>query len=276
MSLSKDPLNTAAAPMTAPGNGRPALCALASGSRGNSIYISDGRTSVLIDAGLSGVEIERRLRARNLSPGDLDAIVVSHEHADHIQGVGILSRRFRLPVYISRKTAAAAGPLGKLHERVHFDCGAGFHINDLEIHPFSISHDAADPSGFILRTNGLKIGIATDLGRVTAMVAHHLQGCHALILEANHDPDMLRSGPYPWPLKQRILGRSGHLSNDASQTLLGDIVHAQLRHVVLAHLSEVNNTPETALRAFAAVAGGHHFKLSVATQAHGSELILLK
>jgi phosphoribosyl 1,2-cyclic phosphodiesterase len=223
---------------------------LASGSRGNAVYLTDGVTRILIDAGLSGVEIERRLNSRGLSAQDLDALVVSHEHSDHIQGVGVLSRKYRLPVYINEKTRLAAPQLGKLGEARHFTCGTPFTIDEIRIHPFAISHDAADPAGFTLSRGGAKIGIATDLGIATAMVREHLKGCALLVLEANHDPTMLSQGPYPWPLKQRIRGRTGHLANEDTRDLLHELQHDGLRHVVLAHLSDTNNTPE---KAFAAV-----------------------
>lgn len=224
------------------------LCLLASGSKGNSIYISDGQTSVLIDAGLSGVEIERRMKANNLAPENLDAIIVSHEHADHIHGVGVLSRRFAIPVHISHKTRdAASSLLGRIDEFNIFECGTGFNINDIYFHPFSLSHDAKDTAGFTVSKNKTKIGIATDLGIATTIVKEHLKMCSILILEANHDPDMLVDGPYPWPLKQRIKSRAGHLSNEDSKVLLQEIVHDNLEHVILSHLSETNNTPEKAL-----------------------------
>jgi phosphoribosyl 1,2-cyclic phosphodiesterase len=226
-----------------------AACILASGSKGNAIFVSSGSTSILIDAGLSGIEIERRLLSKGLSPANLDAILVSHEHADHIQGVGVLSRRFNLPVYMNRKTHKAAGTqLGSVYDLRCFECGSTFSIDNVAIHPFSISHDAQDPAGFTLSNNGVKIGIATDLGMITSMVKTHLQSCTLLILEANHDADMLTRGPYPWPLKQRIASRIGHLSNEAAKQLLNEIQHERLIHVVLAHLSEINNTPQKALR----------------------------
>lgn len=225
-----------------------AVCVLASGSKGNAIFISSGDTSLLIDAGLSGIEIERRLRSKGLDPKNLDAILVSHEHSDHIQSVGVLSRRFKLPVYINSKTRnAAVSQLGNLYDSKKFDCGSTFAINDLAIHPFSISHDAKDPCGFTVNQNGTKIGIATDLGIATSMVKEHLKGCTLLILEANHDEDMLINGPYPWPVKQRIKSRTGHLSNEASKTILNELQHDGLKHVILAHLSDTNNTPQKAV-----------------------------
>ncbi len=224
------------------------VCVLASGSKGNAIYVSDGRTSILLDAGLSGVDIERRLKAAGLSPEKLDAVLVSHEHADHVRGVGILSRRYKLPVYISKETEKAAEPIvGKTAQTVSFECGDLFKIKTLAVRPFSISHDAADPSGFTFSSGNLKIGVATDLGIATSMVKNHLKDCDALVLEANHDPAMLIEGPYPWPLKQRVRGRTGHLSNADAQILLKELLHDKLVQVILAHLSETNNTPEKAL-----------------------------
>lgn len=223
------------------------ICVLASGSKGNAIYIADEHTAILVDAGLSGVEIERRMQRRGLNPQHLQAIVVSHEHSDHLRGVGVLSRRYHLPVYISPLTLAAAPSIGKVYHTQTFNCGHPFNINSLTLHPFSVSHDAADPAGFTIRAGPFKVGLATDLGLVTAIVQHRLQGCQALILEANHDPHMLLTGPYPWELKQRVRGRQGHLSNPETRTLLDTIKHPRLQHVILAHLSEHNNTADKAL-----------------------------
>jgi len=254
-----------------------AVCILASGSRGNAVFISSGSTSILIDAGLSGIEIERRLKSRGLSPKDLDAILVSHEHTDHIQGVGVLSRRFDLPVYISTKTRkAAVSQLGNLYDFKNFECGSMFTINDLSIHPFSISHDAEDPVGFTVNRNRTTIGIATDLGIATAMVKEHLKGCGLLILEANHDEDMLINGPYPWSIKQRIKSRTGHLSNTASKNLLNEIQHDRLKHVILAHLSETNNTPQKALNEVGQALTRNNVQLDVAVQHECSALFHLK
>ncbi len=253
------------------------VCILASGSRGNAIFISDGLTSILIDAGLSGIEIERRMQSKGLCPEDLDAIVVSHEHTDHIQGVGVLSRRFNLPVYISPGTKkAAASHLGDVCDFKSFECGTTFQIENLTIHPFSVSHDAQDPAGFTIFQNGTKVGITTDLGIATAMVKEHLKGCSLLILEANHDLAMLIDGPYPWPVKQRIRSRAGHLSNEASKNLLKEIQHERLQHVVLAHLSETNNTPQKALDEVGRALIHPNTKLDVATQDECGALIHLK
>ncbi len=253
------------------------LCVLASGSRGNATYISDGETSLLIDAGLSGVEIERRLAVRGLCPGDLNAIVVSHEHNDHIQGVGVLARRYDLPVYISRPTAAAAmKQLKTIREYRYFECGRDFSINQLTVHPFSLSHDAADPAGFTINRQELKIGLATDLGVATAMVRSHLRKCDILVVEANHDPDMLLGGTYPWAVKQRIKSRTGHLSNQDSRALLAEVKHDRLAHVVRAHLSLENNTCEKALAMAGTALNDSGASLSVALQDRCGELLRIR
>ena len=253
------------------------VCMLASGSKGNAIFVSDGSTSILIDAGLSGIEIERRLKSKGLCPDDLDAILVSHEHADHIQGLGVFSRRFDLPVFINKKTCKAAlSRIGNIQDIVNFESGISFLINGLTIHPFSISHDAEDPVGFTINRNNTKIGIATDLGIATSMVKEHLKNCSLLILEANHDTDMLINGPYPWELKQRIKNRTGHLSNEDSKNLLKEVQHDKLQHVILAHISEINNTPEKALNAVGSALINRNSRISVATQNESGALIHLK
>lgn len=254
-----------------------AVCVLASGSKGNAIYISDGETTILVDAGLSASEIERRLKSRGLSAKALNAIVVSHEHRDHIQGVGVLSRRYRIPIYMNPGTHNALGSqIGKPFEVVHFQCGSLFQIETLRIHPFSTSHDAQAPTGFTIIRNGTKIGIATDLGVSTAMVQEHLKHCGLLIVEANHDPTMLVDGPYPWFLKQRIKGRTGHLSNEATRELLGAVQHDRLLHIILAHLSETNNSPEIARRVVGEALTSSRAALTVADQKQCGEIILLK
>jgi phosphoribosyl 1,2-cyclic phosphodiesterase len=253
------------------------ICILASGSRGNAVYVSGGSTSILIDAGLSGIEIERRLNSKGIYPEDLDAIVVSHEHTDHIQGVGVLSRRFNLPIYMSAKTEkASVSHLGNVRVIKNFECGSPFTVKDLSIHPFSISHDAEDPSGFTVNQNGTKVGIATDLGIATSMVKEHLKGCSLLILEANHDEDMLINGPYPWPIKQRIKSRTGHLSNEASKNLLKELQHDRLKHVILAHLSQINNTPQKALSEVSRAITHCNAQIDVAIQDECGALLRLK
>ncbi len=224
------------------------VCPLASGSKGNSLFVSCGNSSILIDAGLSGVEIERRLSLSDIDPESLTAIIITHEHSDHIKGAGILSRRYKLPLYITQKTYGACQNLGKIDELRFFECGTAFTIDQIQVNPFSISHDAEDPAGLTLGYKKLKIGIATDLGIATTLVKEHLKDCNLLYLEANHDPDMLINGSYPWHLKQRIKGRMGHLSNADAKILVSELKTDQLKHVILAHLSEENNCPQKAAR----------------------------
>jgi phosphoribosyl 1,2-cyclic phosphodiesterase len=251
------------------------VCVLGSGSRGNSIYVSDGTTSILVDAGFSAREIDRRMRSQGLDPARLSAILVTHEHTDHVRGVERLVRRHRLPVYLTAGTHEEAASLHCLPEIQPLACGAEVRINTLTVRPFSISHDARDPAGFTIGANGSRIGIATDLGHVTAMVREHLRGCRLLILEANHDPGMLMDGPYPWFLKQRIRSRTGHLSNQESCRLLADILHPDLEQVVLAHLSETNNTPAKALTEMSALLSGTTVRLTAASQTAPSPLLCL-
>ena len=222
------------------------VCPLASGSKGNSLFVSCRNHCILIDAGLSGIEIERRLSAINIDPESLTAIIITHEHSDHVKGAGILSRRFHIPVYISKKTWQAAPNLGKIEDLRFFECGTPFEMDEILIRPFSISHDAEDPAGLTLEYNGHKIGIATDLGIATSLVKEHLKNSHILYIESNHDLEMLINGSYPWHLKQRIKGRTGHLSNSDAKILVSELKTDHLKHVILAHLSEENNCPKKA------------------------------
>lgn len=229
-----------------PENSSFCLCPLASGSKGNAIFVSTPDTAVLVDAGLSGIEIQRRMATLGRTPDDLKAIIITHEHTDHVKGAGVLSRRFNIPVYLTADTFNACKGLGKIDQINFFECGSAFDIGSLAVNPFSISHDACDPAGLTLKHQGKKIGIATDLGVVTNLVRTHLSNANALYIEANHDPDMLMTGPYPWHLKQRIQSRTGHLSNRDARDLVAQVCHKDLDHVVLAHLSEENNCPEKA------------------------------
>jgi len=252
------------------------VCMLASGSKGNCIHIAAGDKAILVDAGLSGREIERRMARHDLQPDLLQAIIVSHEHVDHIRGVGVLARRYQLPVYMSSETASAAlSSLGRLPHFFHFQAGKPFLLPPFAIHPFNVSHDAVDPVGFTISMNGSRIGIATDLGIATGLVQEHLKGCHILILEANHDIDMLISGPYPWPLKQRIKGRNGHLSNEAAEALLRSVMTDDLRCVILSHLSETNNTARQALAVVRKAIDGNDVCLLAAEQNHSGPVVML-
>jgi phosphoribosyl 1,2-cyclic phosphodiesterase len=244
------------------------VCVLASGSKGNAIYLEAAGTAILIDAGLSGKEIEKRMALRGLRPDALSAIIISHEHTDHIKGAGIFSRRHKLPLYINEKTfEAGKAMLGEPYHVAFIDCGKPFQIGSMAIHPFSISHDAVDPSGFTIDCRGTKIGVATDLGIANLVVREHLKQAHLLILESNHDPEMLLDNErYPWPLKQRVRGRKGHLANEEARDLLADLIHDRLHHVVLAHLSEENNTRDKARESAVQALNGSKIGLSIADQ----------
>jgi phosphoribosyl 1,2-cyclic phosphodiesterase len=252
-----------------------AVCVLASGSKGNAVYISDGLTAILIDAGLSATEIKRRLKSRGLNPKDLTAILVTHEHSDHIQAVGVLSRQLKLPIYLSQSIGKKVS-MGSVHEIRTFNSGSTFQIENLAVHPFAVSHDAVDPVGFTIGKNGSRIGVATDLGTATPHLKENLKHCHLLILEANHDPEMLIKGPYPWYLKRRIQSHSGHLSNVQSKRLLVELQHKDLEHVIMAHLSQTNNTPQKVLAEVSEALTLCKPRLTVASQQRCGEIIYLK
>ena len=223
---------------------------LASGSKGNACYVETNKARILIDAGLSCREIERRLMMVGVSAGKLNAVVLTHEHSDHIRGAGPLSRRYNLPLYANSGTLEKGRKtLGNLPKPMPIETGGSLTINDLSIETFTKCHDAADPMGIILSSDGVKIGLATDLGRSTKLAEERLKSCQALILEFNYDPDMLNEGPYPLDLKRRIKGPDGHLSNQQGGELLNAVSHVDLKFVILAHLSETNNEPEKAYQA---------------------------
>ncbi len=240
------------------------ICVLGSGSRGNCTLFESQNTSILVDAGFSGLAIERKLASIGRELEDIDALLVTHEHRDHVSGVGVLSRRYKLPVYANQPThRCAAKIVGKLASAHEFETGQAFVVNDLEIHPFSISHDTADPVGFTV-SDGLAVaGLCTDLGKVTTMVQNHLQRCQGLVLESNHDPQMLQDGPYPFPLKQRVRSNQGHLTNKEAGELLDTLSQGVLRQAILAHLSETNNLPELALETVQAQLGDNDKPLSI-------------
>ncbi len=199
---------------------------------------------------MSGIEIERRLEAVGVSPQSLDAIVVTHEHTDHIKGVGVLARRYKLPVYANSQTLSSAEKaLGNLPEVISVQTGDTLKIKSLSVETFTKCHDAADPMGLVFSNNGARIGLVTDMGRSTRLAEVRLKACNALILEFNYDPTMLSEGPYPLDLKRRIHGTEGHLSNQQAGELLEAVSHEDLRWLVLAHLSETNNHADKALEA---------------------------
>jgi len=235
------------------------FCTLASGSSGNSLYLESKYSKILIDAGISLRRISRSLGDMGVALSDLDAVVLSHEHEDHSRALGKMSN---VPVYVSGETTSFweekrngdINEKGKktsgLHDSaqlVEFNSEKSFQIGDLTLTPFSIAHDAIDPVGFTVTDGQSKIGVVTDIGKPTALVVESLKNCDALVLESNHDRNMLLSGPYPPYLRQRISGGQGHLSNDQAAGLLEEVFHEGLKYVLLAHLSLTNNTPEMAL-----------------------------
>jgi phosphoribosyl 1,2-cyclic phosphodiesterase len=286
------------------------MTVLASGSRGNSTIVSSSRTRILVDAGLSCRELFKRMHAVGEDPATLDAILITHEHQDHVQGVSVTARKLGIPVYFTEPThrawmrwmvpqkrmtyadwlaqrkieneakeaaSSAADPCdtaesldfeAEIVESIdlaasedspeeikapcalpgveYFQAGSGFSIGDIAVTPFTIPHDAADPCGFVFTAEGIRLAIATDLGYMPSNVQMHLQRCDVLMLESNHDLEMLRDGPYPWSVKQRVMSRVGHLSNDDASKFLERTYDGHATYVILAHLSESNNLPELA------------------------------
>jgi phosphoribosyl 1,2-cyclic phosphodiesterase len=289
------------------------MTVLASGSKGNSIVVSSSKTRILVDAGLSCRELFKRMRAVEEDPEALDAILITHEHQDHVQGLAVTARKLGIPVYfteathrawmrwmmpekrmtyadwLERRKAAATSETAtdldaedaeedgvaegtaadsiesaasmdiadagsakacadpcRLPGVEYFQAGCGFSVGDIAVTSFTIPHDAADPVGFVFEAEGVRIGLATDLGYVPSNVQQRLRGCDALVIESNHDLEMLRDGPYPWSVKQRVMSRVGHLSNDAAAEFLEKSYDGKATYVVLAHLSESNNLPELA------------------------------
>ncbi len=284
------------------------MTVLASGSKGNCLVVSSSRTRILVDAGLSCRELFKRMRAADEDPAMLDAILITHEHQDHVHGLAVTARKLGIPVYFTeathrawmrwmvpqkrmtyaewlaqRKLAAAAAEFAEPDEEEvdidevaagqaettvngslagetekpesdpcrlpgveYFQAGRGFSVGDIAVSSFTIPHDAADPVGFVFEVEGIRFGLATDLGYVPPNVQQRLKGCDVLMIESNHDLEMLRDGPYPWSVKQRVMSRVGHLSNEAAAGFLEKNYDGQATYVVLAHLSESNNLPELA------------------------------
>lgn len=251
------------------------VCLLASGSKGNSLFIEDGETRLLVDAGLSARELTARLAAIGVAAGELNGIIITHEHVDHIRGAGVLARKNGIPVLISYPTSRQTAEHFRATRLIEFESGCSFEFRDFLVDPFPITHDTTDPVGLVIESRDGRIGSATDLGIATRLVREKLKGCRALVLESNHDEEMLANGPYPWHLKQRIRSRHGHLSNLESADLLEDIIHPNLEVLFLAHLSEVNNLPETARDVFACSLAGQSVcmpKLLIGSQQCVSEV----
>jgi phosphoribosyl 1,2-cyclic phosphodiesterase len=224
------------------------FCPLASGSKGNCIYVGTDQTKVLIDAGISRRALIARLAELNVTLDEIDAILITHEHTDHIQGLNTLGLKMGIPILANSETAKGIVQyFGDCPKFKIFTTGETFEFGDLEIHPFSIQHDTLDPVAFTIKTCGLKLGFCADLGFATTLVTNHLQNCDYLYLEANHDPALVQASPRPYVYKQRVLGRTGHLSNDACADVLEKVCHASLKHVHLAHLSGECNRHDLAL-----------------------------
>ncbi len=224
------------------------ITVLGSGSGGNCTLVATSKTTILIDQGFGPLSLRRRLKLAEMEGTGLDAVLLTHGHSDHSSGVAAIASEFGAPVYMNEGTRGEAPHLSGLDRWERFDSGCPFQIGDVTVEAFPISHDSAEPVGFRIEAEGLRGALATDLGELTPPVMDRLRGCDWLVLESNHDEEMLKLGPYPWLLKQRVLGRTGHLSNSAIARFLAGPFDGSARHLFLAHLSRENNDPEIALR----------------------------
>ncbi|MFQ5786805.1 MAG: MBL fold metallo-hydrolase [Thermodesulfobacteriota bacterium] len=248
------------------------VCTLASGSSGNSLFIQTNNAKILVDAGISLRQIKSRLKNLCVEISEIDAVIVTHEHTDHA---------LSLPK-IDNTTYIASATLNFWKDKVRnlkeFDTANSFTIRDVLINPFSVPHDALDPVGFTIETDHKKLGIVTDIGTSTSLVKERLRGSNILVIEFNHDEEILKNSSYPWELKQRIKSSLGHLSNRQAATLLADLLHKELFHVVLAHLSKINNSPDVALRAAYSVikkVGVENINLSLAPRNTNGEVLTI-
>ncbi|TVR57812.1 MAG: MBL fold metallo-hydrolase [Gemmatimonadales bacterium] len=254
---------------------------LGSGSRGNATILVGEETRILVDAGFSARQMARRLEVLGIEPESLDAIVVTHDHGDHTRGIGVWARRYGTPVYLTEPTRAVCAGLFRGREEVRsYQAGRPFRIGEFRVDPFLTVHDAADPVAVTVYREGCgtRVGIATDLGRPTAGIRHSLAGCDFLILEANHDERMLRSGPYPVSVQARIASSHGHLSNHAAADFARELLHPRLAGILLAHLSAECNRPELALDVVGGVLRkkGYQGYLAAAGQDEPTELLVIE
>lgn len=247
------------------------LCVLASGSKGNALYVKGGGVAVLVDAGLSSRELVARMRAAEIDPDSIHAVLLTHDHADHYRGVGVFSRRYPVRLFANEGTASGVerevSPLGREWEI--FETSASFEVGGLTVEAFSVSHDASDPVGFVLDDGTARLCVVTDLGQATPLVRFKLAACDAAVVESNHDYDMLMGSQRAWTLKTRIAGRSGHLSNEDAADLVRSALTKRLRALFLAHLSEECNTPALAFSTMSGMlkrAGREDVRLEVASQ----------
>jgi len=252
---------------------------IASSSSGNSTLVATERTCLLVDAGLSRKETFERLAASGTAPEDLTAILITHEHSDHIAGLHAIARKLDIPIYVSRLTAPSVFGENTQWTDAYtpklelFAAGSSFTIGDIDVTSFTIPHDAVDPVGFAFRAEGIKIAIATDLGYMPESIRFHLRGCDLLLLESNHDLNMLKVGSYPWALKQRIMGRNGHLSNDVACSFIRDDLDSSTSTLILGHLSAQNNHPVLVRQAAAEALGSRSTRLVVAEPKQPTETL---
>lgn len=250
------------------------FCPLASGSKGNSLFFGTENTRILIDAGIRTKTIMERLTEIGVEVDTLQAIMITHEHSDHIAGLAVLAERLKIPVLANAETAKGiVAALGVRPRFKIFATGESFCFGDIEIHPFSVPHDTLDPVGFTMKTDQLKVGICADLGHVTSLIRKNLEECDYLYLEANHQPSMVHACARPQVYKARVLGKQGHLSNEESGKLLALINHAGLKHVHLAHLSSECNTEEVAMQVVKEILPENAPEISIAYQSKRSKFI---
>lgn len=246
------------------------FASLGSGSKGNALLIESGSTRILLDCGFGLSEVKARLSRLGVAPDELDAIIVTHEHDDHGGGVPRLAARHDLPVYLTHGTLAALGvERSAMPDAILIDTVTPFAIGGLEVRPYTVPHDAREPVQFVLSDGAARLGVLTDTGRLTPHIARSLSGVDALVLECNHDLDMLMNGPYPASLKHRVAGRMGHLANAAAAELLQAIDCSRLQHLIAAHLSETNNAPHLARAALAGALSCEESWIGIATQDEG-------
>ncbi len=262
------------------------LCSIASSSSGNCIYVGTDRTHILVDTGISCKRVKSGLESIDVDPGSIDAVLITHEHSDHIRGLGVLSRRYNIPIYTTELTwraALSSGTVGEIDKNLFrkITPDKDFAINELVIHPFRTPHDAADPVCYTFTKNKKKISVATDLGCYNSYIAEKLKRSNVLFIEANHDIEMLKNGSYPFYLKKRILSDTGHLSNEVSGRLLSELLHDNLQYVILGHLSKENNRPDVAdqtVRSYLELSGcisDSNLKLIVSEKESISPLIII-
>ncbi len=227
------------------------ICSIASSSSGNCIYIGTANTHLLVDTGISGKRLKSGLEMIGLEPEDIDGILITHEHSDHIKGLGVISRKYNIPIYTTALTwsrIVSSSLIGEINKDLFHEVfpDIGFNINELAVHPFNTSHDAVQPVCYTFTKDKKKISVATDLGCYDSYITENLKNSNVLFIEANHDINMLKTGGYPFYLKQRILSDKGHLSNAMSGKLISELYHENLQYVVLGHLSKENNLPRLA------------------------------